>query len=59
MIASLLTPKNGYWAVYDTSEYGWQELEPISAYFLTKTESDVEALKIQEDHKSEVQHEDV
>jgi hypothetical protein len=58
MIASLMT-KDGYWAVFDTSEYGWRELEPISAKYLTKAESDVEALKIQEDYKSEVEHEDV
>jgi hypothetical protein len=59
MIASLLTPKNGYWAVYDTSEYGWQELEPISPYYLTKAEADADALKIQAEMPSEVSSEDI
>lgn len=31
--------KTGYFAIHDSSEYGWQEMEPISEYFLTYNEA--------------------
>lgn len=49
MLKVLLDKRNGFYAIWDTSEHGWQGCRSVSEYFYTVDEANDRLIELQGD----------